>query len=150
MNMEIILVIVIIIVSIFVLIFLAGIISAAFLGRKENRRASAIVLLSRLPEELTKKMIDILLAHKNNDAEEINRIVGTIGSDMLNQLLKSIVPENRPEEFSSGKFGDNLSWAVMENALQDRDYTINSSKIVTGIIFYDLDAVLTEMNEKKK
>lgn len=134
--------------SIFVLIFLIGLTSAAVLGQKKNRRAHAIILLSQLPEELRKKMIDILLAHKKNDAAEINSIVGTIGSGMLNQLLKSIGPENRPKEFSSGKFGDKLAWTVMENALQDQNYTINSSKIVAGIIHHDLDVVLIEMNKK--
>ena len=130
--------------------FLVGVISAAFLGRKKNRHAHAIVLLSQLSEELIKDMIDILLAHKNNNVDEINKIAGTIGSDMLNQLLKSIGPENRPKEFSSGKFGDSLSWTAMENELQDRGYTINSSKIVTGIILHDLDIALIEINEKKK
>lgn len=125
-------------------------ISAAFHGSKRKRRAHAIVMLSQLPKELTQKMIGILLAHKNNDAEEINSIVSTIGPNMLNQLLESIGPENRPREFSSGKFGDNLSWTAMENTLQERGYTINSSKIVTGIIFHNLDVVLMEINEKKK
>jgi len=148
--MKIILIIAIIIISIFVLLFLTGMISAAFHGSKRKRRAHAIVMLSQLPKELTQKMIGILLAHKNNDAEEINSIVSTIGPNMLNQLLESIGPENRPREFSSGKFGDNLSWTAMENTLQERGYTINSSKIVTGIIFHNLDVVLMEINEKKK
>lgn len=148
--MKIILIIAIIIVSVFVLIFFGGMVSAAFLGRKKNRCAQAIILLSRLPEELIKDMIDILLAYKNNDVGEVNRISNTIGSDMLNQLLKSIGSENRPKEFSSGKFGDNLSWTAMETELQDRGYTINSSKIVTGIILHDLNVALIEINEKKK
>lgn len=148
--MKIILIIVIVIVSIFVLLFLAGMFSAAVLGGKKKRRAHAIVLLSQLQEALTKKMINILLGHKNNDVEGVNSIVRTIDPNMLNQLLKTIGPENRPKEFSSGKFGDNLSWMAMENALQDRGYTNNSSKIVTGIIFYDLDGVLIEINKKKK
>ena len=148
--MKIILIIAIVIVSIFALMFFAGTISAAFLGRKKNRRAHAILLLSQLPEELVKNMMDILLAHKNNNVSEINRVTRTLGSDMLSQLLKSIGPENRPKEFSAGKFGDNLSWIAMENELQDRGYTINSSKIVTGIILHDFDIVLMEMNKKKK
>lgn len=145
--MKIILIIAIIIVSIFVLMFLVGVISAAFLRRKKNRRAHAIALLSQLPKELIKEMIKILLAHKNNDIDQVNKITSAIGSDILNQLFKSTGFENRPKEFSSGKFGDSLSWTVMENALQDRGYTINSSKIVTGIVLHDLDTTLIEINE---
>lgn len=150
--MKIILIITIIIVSIFVLVFLIGIIigivSKAAQGHKKNRRAHAIIILSQLSEELRYKMIDILLAHKKNDVTKINSIVDTIGLDILNQLLKLIGPENRPKEFSSGKFGDKLAWTVAEKLLQDQDYTINSSKIVAGIIHHDLDIVLMEMNKK--
>lgn len=142
--------ILIIVISILVLIFLSGVISAAVLGRKKNRHAHATILLSQLPEELTGKMINIWLAHKNNDVEEINSIAGTIDSDMLNQLFNSIGLKNRPKEFSSGKFGDNLSWTAKESALQDHGYTINSSKIVTGIVLHDLDVVLMKINKTKK
>jgi len=145
-----ILTIIITILVIFILIFLTGVISAAFLGRKKNRRAHAIVLLSQLTKELIEKMIDILLAHRTNNMEKINSIMSALGSDTLNQLLKLLRPENRPKNFSSGKFGDNLSWTAMEKALQDQDYTINSSKIVTGIILHNLDVVLMEMDNKNR
>jgi cbb3-type cytochrome oxidase subunit 3 len=148
--MKLILIIIAIIVVIFILLFLAGMVFAAVLGRKKNRRAYAIVILSKLPEETRKKLIDILLAYKNSNVEEVNNIVATIGAIQLNQLLGLVGPQNRPKEFSAGKLGDNLSWAANENALQDQGYTINASKIIAGIILHYLDIVLIEIIKKDK
>lgn len=148
MTQTILIIIGVVIVLVFVLTFLMGAISAALLGNKKNRRAHAIVLLSQLPQGLIKDMVLISSAHKNNDIDEANKITSTIGSDALGRLFKLVGPENRSKEFSSGKFGDSLSWTAMENELQDRGYTINSSKIVTGIVLYDLDIVLMEIESK--
>ena len=94
-------------------------------------------------------MPSILLAHRNNDIDEVNKITGTIDLNALDRLIKLICPEDRPTEFSSGKFGNNLSWTVMEGALQDKGYTNNSSKIIAGIILHDLDVVLMKINKRK-
>lgn len=141
-------IIIVIIVTIFILWFLGGIVFAAIFGRKKKRRDYAIFILTQLPEEIRKKLISILVAYKNNDVEKVNNIVVTIEPSQINQLLGLIGPQNRPKQFSSGKFGDNLAWRAGENALQRRGYTINASKIITGIIFHYLDIVLIEIKEK--
>lgn len=130
------------VVSIFVLWLIVGMLSAAFAGRSKNRRAYAIGALSRLPRELIEKMVDIVSAHKNNDVRAVNRIVGTINLMALDKLLEALGPENRPKEFSAGKFGDALSWTVLEKALQKRGYTAHASKLVAGMTLNDIDDVL--------
>ncbi|GEM_PF-4531991 len=143
------LVLIIIIIG-FIVWFIGGIISAAIFGRKKNRRAYAVLILAQLPEEIRKKLINIWLAYKNNNVEEVNNIVATIGSIQLSQLLGLIGPQNRPREFSAGKFGDNLSWTTCEITGQELGYTINASKILAGIIFHYLDIVLMEMEINRK
>mgnify|MGYP001564602854 CR=1 FL=1 len=141
-------VIVVIILAIFILVFLAGMASAAYLGSKKNRRTFAVGLLSQMPKEVIIKLIDILLRSKNNQVKEVNEIVADIETVQLDQLLGLFGPKNRPKEFSAGKFGDNLSWTAMEDALQDHGYTINASKLLTGITFHNIDDILIEMNQK--
>lgn len=136
-----------VIISFFVAVFLAGVVSAAFLGRKKNRRAHAKILIAQLPEELRQILVDIWSAHRDNNIERVNDIASNIGSDRLNPLLKFIGPENRPKVFSSGEFGDNLSWTALENALQDKGYTTNASKLITGIVLHELDTVFKKIDK---
>lgn len=146
--MKIILIILSVVLSVFVFIILVGFVVAAVTNKKRER-AHSILLLSQLTEEMRDKLVDILFAYKNNDSDEMNRIVCSIGTDELNSLISVIGPNNRPKHLSSGEFGDNLSWTTMENSLQEQGYTINSSKIIAGIILHGIDSMLLKLYNKQ-
>lgn len=136
------------ILSVFIIIFLVGFVVAAVTNKKREH-AYSILLLSQLTEDIRNKLIDILFAYGNKDSDEINRIICSIGQDELNCLISMLGPDNRPKDLSSGKFGDYLSWKAMENSLQEQGYTINSSKIITGIVLHGLDNMLSKLHRKK-
>lgn len=148
--MKLILIILIIIVSFFILMFIIGFVLAAFSGSSKRRRAHAIILLSQLPEYQIDKLINILFAHRNKNIKQINSLVGSLGTDAKKQIIKTLAPENRPIEFSSGRFGDALAWTSMENGLREKGYNDDSSRIITGIILNDLDNVLMELEKSSK
>lgn len=130
---------------VFFAIFVFGFVSAAVLGNKKNRRNYAIFLLSQVAEDVRRKLINIWIEYSNNNIKEVNNISSNLGADNLDYLLNKLGPENRPKNFSSGKRRDVLSWNTMEKELQSMGYTINASKIITGIVLNDLDSVLLEL-----
>lgn len=140
-------VILISVVVIFVTWFVIGIIAAAVLGRKKHRNVYAINLLSKVPPRTIEHLVKLLNAHKNSNTEEVNQIIFSIGSHELQQLLTLLGSQTRPIEFSSGKFGNELAWTVMERALQERGYTVHASKLVAGIIFHNIDEILPNLKK---
>jgi len=143
--MKIILIILFCVLSVFIIIFLIGFVLAAATNRKREY-AHSILLLSQITEDTLNKLINILLAYRNKDSDEINRIICGIGKDELNCLISMLGPDNRPKDLSSGKFMDYVSWTAMENSLQEQGYTINSSKIITGIVLHGLDTMLLKLH----
>lgn len=148
--MNILITILIVIALIFCLTFIAGMLFAAFGNRKKAQRAQSIVSLAQLPQKLIPKLVSILQAQKASNPAEVNKIVETIDNDLLDELFQWIRPENRPTNLSAGNSGDNLSWIAMEKSLNEQGYTIKSSKVVTGILLFHLDKVLTEIAETKQ
>lgn len=147
--MKIFLIAVLVIISVFVLIFIVGIIFAATLGSKKKRRAYAIVTVSKFPEKLKNKLQEIFLSYKKDNPEEVNNIVSRIDQEGLKTILDIISPNNRPTNFSAGKFGDNLSWTAWRNTLADKGYSNDASEIIAGIFSHDLDSVFPDMHGKK-
>lgn len=147
--MKVILIIILIIAGIFVALFLAGMVSAAILGSKKKRRAFALVAIAQLPEELRSKLLTIFLSYQKEDVKRVNSLVQEMDREYLKLLLNITSPQNRPADFSAGRFGDNLSWTAMEISLTEKGYSANASKIIAGIFLHDFNEVLSKMEQSK-
>lgn len=131
------------------IVFLMGFVLAIFRGGKKKRISYAKIILAQLPNEFIEKLIRIFLAFNNKDIKKVNNIVATISQNELDRFAHLVGPDNRPQEFSSGEFGNYLSWEVNKKHLIESGYTTNSARILTEIILYDIGDVLLILSKKK-
>lgn len=139
------LIIILIIFVPFATVFIIGMIMAATQGSNKKRRGFALVTISQLSSEERDTLTNIYVAFRNKNIEKINKIVESLDKESLQILLDICSPQNRPPEFSSGKFGDNLSWTAMETEYQKLGYSQNASKILAGIILHNYDDILNKI-----
>lgn len=141
MIIKLVLIIGLLLLTIFISTFVAGWVSATIQGSDKKRRAFAIVTISQLSDEERKNLVKIFVAFKEKNIDKVNQIAEPVSQ----ALLDICSPNNRPAQFSSGKFGDSLSWTVNETRFRELGYSENASRILTGIVLNDYDSVLNKI-----
>ena len=146
-TMKFVIIITAAIVGIFILFFITGIEAAANLGSAKKRRAYAMIAISQLSQTEQKLLMNIFRAHKQKDIKTVNEVANTADHETITSLLKTFSLENRPPQFSSGKFGDTLFSTTTEKSYIEAGYSTVASKLITSIMVHDLDSALKDMTE---
>ncbi len=117
--------------AVFVLVFLAGVFSAAWFGRENKLNAWARSV--PLTEAQQAAMWEVWQAFKAGVVPKIDPLSRLTEAER--EYIKEMCsPDHRPAAFSSGRGGDVLRIAQFESALE-RGYTPAQAAVIVGMTF---------------
>ncbi len=121
-----------------VLCFVGGMVVAAVVGSKKNRRRVALAIFFSFSDDAKSMLIDILGLHRMKRISEINSIVekSTNTTDKIISILSS---ENRPKEFSSGKKFNKATWTAHQMNFMKNGYSELAASLLAGVFLFELD-----------
>lgn len=134
-----------IIIGIFVLWFVGGAIAAAITGSKKNMKRFAVTIFLKLSDDAKSMLLDIFKSHHMKKVDEVNSITEKY-TNTTNEIISTLSPENRPQEFSSGKKFDRVTWTVYQKRFIENGYSELAASVLAGIFLFELEELLN--NEK--
>jgi len=132
-----------IIIGIFVLWLVGGAIAAAITGSKKNRKRFAVAIFLKLSDDAQSMLLDVFKLHQIKKIDEVNSIVGQY-TNTANEILSILSPENRLQEFSSGKKFDRVTWMVYQKNFIENGYSELAASIFAGIFLFELEELLSK------
>lgn len=130
-----------IIISIIALWFISGMVVAWIAGSKKNRDKFALSTFLSFSDDAKSMLLEVFNLYKADNVNEINDIIEKSKST-TDEIIYRLSPQNRSDDFSSGKVGDNTTYIFYESNFKEKGYSQKSSLVLTGILFFELDRIL--------
>jgi len=132
-----------IIISLVILWIIGGIITATISGSKKNRDRFAVALFLRLSAAAQSMLFDIFKFHQMKKVDEVSSVVKQY-NNTTNEILSILSPENRPQDFSSGKKFDRVTWTVYQKSFIENGYSELAASVLAGIFLFELEELLSK------
>lgn len=122
---------------------IAGAIAAAVTGSKKNRKRFLVTIFLKLSDDAQSMLFDIFKLHQMKKVDEVNSIVEQY-TNTTNEILSVLSPENRPQEFSSGKTFDRVTWTVYQKRFIENGCSESAASVLAGIFLFELEELLSK------
>lgn len=129
--------------GVIVLYFLGGIITASIVGSKKKRQKFALYIFLSLSDSAKSVLLEIFKLHKMKNVDEVNKIIEK-STNTTNEIISVLSSENRPENFSSGKKFDKVTWFAYQTEFVEGGYTQLSASVLAGIYLFELGYLLDD------
>jgi len=130
-----------IIISVVALWFIGGMVTAWTVGLKKNRGKFALSTFLSFSDDAKSMLLEIFNLYKADNVNEINDIVEK-STNTTDEIIYRLSPQNRSDNFSSGKVGDKTTYIAYESNFKEKGYSQKSSLVLAGILFFELDRIL--------
>lgn len=123
--------------------FVGGMIVAAIVGSKKNRRRAVLTLFWDFSDDAKSMLFYIFKLHQAKKISEINSIVEK-STNTTSEIISVLSPENRPKDFSSGKKFDRVTWTAYHTNFMENGYSELAASLLAGVFLFELDELLSK------
>src|SRR3989338_4450783 len=123
--------------------FVGGMLDAAIVGSKTNRSRFALHIFLSLSDDAKSMLFDVFKLYQMRKVGEVNSIIAG-ATNTTREIMSVLSPENRPQEFSSGKIFDRTTWAVYQTKFIENGYCEQAASLLAGVFFFELEELLGE------
>ena len=123
--------------------FVGGMLAAAIVGSKKNRRRFALHIFLSLSDDAKSMLFDVFKLYQMRKVGEVNSII-VRATNTTREIISVLSPGNRPQEFSSGKIFDRTTWTVYQAKFIKNGYCEPGASLLAGVFFFELEELLGE------